>query len=166
MADVKNVYPASTTLTVTNLASLASSSTWIAGWESSTYDNSSNLYPDVRVAMLVKVGTTPTTNTQIIVWVAAENGDGVWPDVLDGTESAETWTNAEMRDAGCRLGAVCNIVSTTSNLVYPIDIGSVAALFGGIMPKKFVLFLAHNTGANLNASGHVANVHPLYQTVT
>jgi hypothetical protein len=71
-----------------------------------------------------------------------------------------------MRDAGARLAAVCNIVSTSSNLVYPIEIGSVAALFGGFMPKKFVLFLAHNTGVNLNASGHVANVHPIYQTVT
>lgn len=166
MADVKNVYPASTTLALTSANALASSSTFVAGAESAAYDNSVNLYLDVRVCGHLQVGTTPTTATQIQVWVAAENGDGSWPDVLDGTDSAETWTNAECRDAGARLGAVINVISTTSNISYPFEIGSVAALFGGFMPKKFVLFVAHNTVAALNASNPTIDVHPRYETVT
>lgn len=168
MADVKNVYPASSALTYTSLASLGTSPTWIAGAESSAYDNSSNLYPDVRIHGHIAVHATValTANTQIIVWIAAEDGDGAWPLVLDGTDSVETWANAEQRDAACRIAAVINIVATTAGIVYNFEVGSVAALFGGFMPKKFVLFIAHNTGQSFAASGSAVNVHPIYQTVT
>jgi hypothetical protein len=166
MATISNSYRASSDLTI-SLASLASSATWVAGRESSLYDNSSNLDIDARLAGKITVGTTPTTNTQICVWVAAEQKDAVWPDVLDGTDSAETWTNAEMRDASAKLAAVINVVSTTSDLAYPFECGSVAALFGGFMPKKFVVFVAHNCGAALNATGgnHVISVMGLTTTV-
>lgn len=166
MATVNLSYRASSDLTI-SLASLASSATFVAGRESSLYDNSSNLDEDARLAGKITVGTTPTTATQIQVWVAAEQKDAVWPDVLDGTDSAETWTNAEMRDAGARLAAVINVVSTTSDLAYPFECGSVAALFGGFMPKKFVVFVTHNTGVNLNATGgnHVISVMPVTRTI-
>lgn len=165
MATVLNSYRASANLTIT-LGGLASSSTFVAGRESTSYDNSSNLDPDARLAGQVTVGTTPTTGTQIQIWVAAELRDGVWPDVLDGTDSAETWTNAQMLISGARLAAVIDVISTTSNLAYPFESGSIAALFGGILPKKFVVFVTHNTGVNLNATdgNHVISVMPVTQT--
>lgn len=166
MATVSKSYRASSDLTI-SLASLASSATWVAGRESSEYDNSSNLDIDARLAGKITVGTTPTTATQIIVWVVAEQKDATYPDVLDGTDSAETWTNVEMRDACARVAAVINVVSTTSDLAYPFECGSIAALFGGFMPKKFVVFVAHNTGVNLNATGgnHVISVMGVKETV-
>lgn len=166
MATRKNSYRASADLTI-SLASLATSATWVAGRESTAYDNTTNLDIDARLAGKITVGTTPTTNTQIIVWVAAESKDAVWPDVLDGTDSAETWTNVEMRDASARVAAIINVVSTTSDLAYPFECGSIAALFGGFMPRKFVVFVAHNTGVNLNATGgnHVISVMGLQETI-
>lgn len=166
MATIKNSYRASSDLTI-SLASLASSATWVAGRESTAYDNSTNLDVDVRLSGKITVGTTPTTNTQIIVWVVPEIKDSTWPDVMDGTDSAETWTNVEMRDAVARIAAVINVVSTTSDLAYPFDCGSVAALFGGILPAKFVVFVAHNTGVALNATAgnHVITVTGLAKTV-
>ena len=45
--DIKYKYAAaSTAVTVTNLHSLASSSSWIAGWTSNTVNNTSNNYLD------------------------------------------------------------------------------------------------------------------------
>jgi hypothetical protein len=42
-------YRASANLTVTNLAGIASSSTWVAGWTSGTIDNTANLDLDKLV---------------------------------------------------------------------------------------------------------------------
>ena len=165
MATVAQSYRASSDLTL-GLGSLASSATFVAGRESSLYDNSSNLDTDARLAGKITVGTTPTANTQIQVWVAAEQKDAVWPDVLDGTDSAETWTNAEMRDAGARLAAVINVVATTTDAIYPFEAGSIAALFGGFMPKKFVVFVTHNTVAALkSATAGTVSVMPVTQVI-
>ena len=167
MADIKNVYPASSDLTIT-LASLATSSTLVAGRESTLYDNSTNLYLDVRLSGIITVGTTPTANKQIQLWVMAESKDGTWPDVFDGTDSDETWTKVEIRDAAAKLAHVINVVATTSDVGYYFDAGSVAALFGGVLPRKFVVWVTHETVAALNATGgnHRISVSPNYNTAT
>jgi hypothetical protein len=43
----------------------------------------------------------------------------------------------------------------------------VAALFGGVMPKKFVVYVAHSSVAALNATAgnHVITITPTYETV-
>lgn len=145
-------YRASTDLTFTSLASLASSSTFVAGAESTLYDNSSNLDFDVKLAGAVRVGTSPDANSQIQVWVVAEQKDAVWPDVFDGTDSAETVTNAQVLEGCGVLAKIINVVATTSNVSYHFEVGSVAALFGGIMPRKFVVFVTHNCTAALHAT--------------
>ena len=166
MATVTNSYRASSDLTI-GLGSLGSSATWVAGRESTAYDNTSNLDIDGRLSGKITVGTTPTANTQILVWVVAEQKDAVWPDVLDGTDSAETWTNVEMRDASAKLAAVINVVATTSDIAYPFECGSVAALFGGFMPRKFVVFVAHNCTAALHATAgnHIISFAGLQKTI-
>jgi hypothetical protein len=69
-------------------------------------------------------------------------------DVLDGTDSAETLTNIGIRDA-LRQGAVVNVPANTSDVAYEVLPFSVAALFGGQMPRFWGLFVAHNTAVNL-----------------
>ncbi len=165
MADRKLSYPGSSNLTFTSLASLGSSSTFVAGAESTEYDNSTNKYPDAKLSGEIKVGTSPTTATQILVYVVAEIRDAQYPDVFDGTDSAETVTSAGVRDSFAKLAAVINVDSTTTDRVYPFECGSIASLFGGFMPRKFVVFVAHNTGVALNASGHTVSVTPLYETI-
>lgn len=167
MAAQKLAYSTNTTITCT-LASLASSATWVAGVESSLIDNTSNLYVDAVVQGLITVGTTPTTNTSIIVYVW---GSSVSPattaiDVIDGTDSAETISSAGVRNSFMKIGAVLDVDSATSNRGYPFSFG-VAALFGGAMPAYWGLFIAHNTGVNLNSTGgnHVISYRGISYTV-
>ena len=134
-----------------DLANLASSATWVAGRESSEVDNTSNKYIDALVQGSISVGTTPTANTVINVFVyAAETSLATTPiDVIDGVDSAETITNTGVLYSMFRLGAAINVLATTSDIAYPIAPFSVAQLFGGVMPKYWGLFVAHNTGVNL-----------------
>lgn len=165
--DIKTVYASSSNLTIT-LASLASDTNLLAGRESSEYDNTSNLYQDVLLGGKITTGTSPTDGKEIRVYVAALINDSTYPDVFDGTDSNETITSAGIRD-GAGLQAIwVQQTNNTSDRTYPFGPTSVASLFNGILPKKFVVFVVHNTGVNLNstAGNHVISVTGVYTNVT
>lgn len=163
--DIKLAYAASSAVTI-GLGSLASSATFVAGRESTAIDNSSNLYLDYLLAGKITVGTTPTASKEIRVYVIGMLEDSTWPDVFDGTDSAETVTNAAILDSIGKLAAVI-VPATTSDVAYPFGPISVASLFGGVCPRKFVIFVAHSTVAALHATAgnHVINVTPVYETI-
>lgn len=165
MASTKIEYAASSAVTI-SLASLATSATWVAGRESSEVDNTTNKYLDYLLAGKVRVGTTPTASTEIRVYVVGLLDDTTWPDVFDGTDSAETVTSEGVRDGFAKLAAVMRVDATTSDRDYPFGPVSVAALFGGACPKKFVVFVTHNTAVNLNATAgnHSVWITPVYAT--
>lgn len=166
MADIKIEYAASSAVTISP-ASLATSSTWLAGRESTLIDNTSNKYLDYLLAGKITVGTTPTINTEIRIYVVAIlNDTPTWPDGFTGSDAAKTITSVGVRDGFAKLAAVMAVDATTSNREYPFGPVSVASLFGGVVPKKFLVFVAHNTGVNLNSTGsnHVIDVTPVYQT--
>lgn len=141
------------------VASLATSSTFVAGRESDVVDNTTNKYLDALLSGKVTVGTTPTVNTQILVYVFGLVDDTEYPDVMDGTDSAETLTSVGVGQGFLKLAATLAVDSTTSDRTYPFGPISVAALFGGILPKKWGCFVTHNSGVNLNAtaSNHELN---------
>ena len=165
MASVKLAYASSSALTIT-LASLAADSNLLTGRESTAVDNTTNLYLDYLLAGKITTGTSPTDAKQIRVYVVALAEDSTYPDVVDGTDSAETWTSAGIRDSAGRLAAVISTTST-SDRTYWFGPVSVAALFGGVMPKKFVVFVTHDTAVNLNstAGNHAIYVTGVYETV-
>lgn len=166
MASIKLAYAASSDLTVTNLHSVASSATWVAGWESGAVDNTTNLYLDYLVSAKISVGNSATAG-QIRVYIVGQLDDSTWPDVFDGTESTETITDTEIRDAICRLGAVSDVdADGGTDDVYYLGPFSVAALFGGVCPAKFVVFITHSSGVNLAASGNQVTTKGVYATVT
>ena len=142
-------YSANTTITM-DLANLGSSATFVAGRESSQIDNTSNKYVDALVSGTVSVGTTPTANTVIGIYVYGADTSLATTalDVLDGTDSAETLTNVGIL-AGLKIGASIAVPANTSDVQYIVLPFSVAALFGGVMPKFWGLFVSHNTVANL-----------------
>lgn len=163
--DVKLAYAASSSLTVTNLHSIATSSTWVGGWESGEIDNSTNKYLDYLVTAKIALGNSATAG-EIRVYIVAKHDDAEWPDVIDGTESTETWTTTTIRDAAARLGAVSSTrADPGTDDVYFIGPISVASLYGGICPEKFVVFITHSTGVNLAASGNEVQVKGAYLTV-
>jgi hypothetical protein len=164
--DVKQAaYPASANLTTTNLQSLASSATHVAGWESALIDNTSNLYLDYRITAKIVVGAAPTAGL-IRMWLVDMLDDSTWHDVFDGTESTETVTSVEIRDSICQPAAI-TATDATGSRVYPLSVPSVKAIFGGNMPAKFVIFVTHSTvqalaaaGSQVTVKGSFGNVAP------
>jgi hypothetical protein len=164
--DVKLAYAASSALTQTNLDGLASSSTHVAGWESGAIDNSSNLYLDYIINAKIQLESAGLAAGEIRMYLVAELEDASWPDVFDGTESAETVTDTETRDAICRMAAL-SVTDTTASRVYYLNCPSVAAVFGGIVPRKFVVFITQSSGAALETTGDPNQVYVkgVYATV-
>lgn len=156
-ADLKLAYAASSALTQTNLDGLASSSTWVAGWESDAIDNSSNKYLDFRINAQLKAESSGLSAGQINHYLVAELEDSSWPDVFDGTESAETVTDTEIRDSICKLAAV-SATDTNASRVYYTMIPSVASVMG-LVPRKFVNFIAQSTGSTLETTGDPNQVY-------
>ena len=154
MAEIKTTYSSNTTITISP-ASLGSSASFTAGRESTEIDNTSNLYIDAIVQGNITVGTTPTANTTIAVYVwGADTSLGTTAiDVLDGTDSPETLTNTGVLNSALKFAASIGVLASTSDVTYNIAPFSVAQLFGGVLPKFWGLFVAHNTGVALNATG-------------
>jgi hypothetical protein len=100
----------------------------------------------------IRVGTTPTINTQIRIYLVASEDGSTWPDVFDGTPSAETFTSAGVRDGYAKLAAVLNVDATTSDRDYPYSFDA-ANVFGGSLPDSYVAVVTHNTGVALHATG-------------
>jgi hypothetical protein len=166
VAAIKTAY-GTTTAGSGGLTSLASSSTWIAGYEWFVVDNATELALSYRHDGKVRVGTTPTINTEIRIYLVASNDGTNWPDVFDGTPSAETVTSAGVRDGFAKLAAVLPVDATTSDRDYPYEFDA-AQVFGGSLPRKYALFVAHNTGVNLNstAGNHTYRYTPIFATST
>lgn len=166
MADIKVAYGTASDATIT-LASLASDTNLLAGRESAEIVNTSTLALDYLISGKIRTGTSPTASRSIEVW-AVGSWDGTnWPDVFDGTESAETVTSADIKASVCRLVAAM-ATANTSDRDYHFGPTSIAAAFGGVVPPKFVLFVTHSTGVNLNstAGNHQIRIQPVYETVT
>jgi hypothetical protein len=156
----KATYPTPTSSSG-GLTSLASSSGLTAGYEWFVIDNTTELALDYLVQGAVTVGTTPTANTEIQIWAIPSFDGTAWPDVFDGTPSAETPTNAQVLAGAGVLARSLGVVATTSNVAYPF-VFSLASLFGGVVPKKTAIFVVHNTVAALNATAgnHTYNYAP------
>lgn len=164
MANVLMAYAASSNLTVTNLAGLASSSDWTAGWESGAIDNTSNLYLDYRITAKITLESAGLSAGEVRMYLVGMLDDSTWPDVFDGTESTETVTDTEVRDAICLMGAM-TVIDTTASQVYYLDCPSAAAVFGGNMPAKFVIFITQSTGTTLETTGQQVTIKGSYRTV-
>lgn len=165
-ADIKVAYAADAQVTIT-LASLATSSTFLAGQESTSVSNGSNKYLDYEVTGKITTGTTPTVDKEIRLYgIKPINDTPTWPDVFDGTDSAETVTNSYILDKLVLLWSGSN--SATSNVTYPITSALTLAQAWGLVPDNFGFFVAHSTAVNLNstAGNHELSVRGLYLTST
>lgn len=166
MASRKIAYAASSNLTVTNLHGLANSGTHVTGWESGEVDNSTNLYLDYLISAKFTVESAGLSAGEIRVWIVPKLDDSTWPGGFDGTESAET---APLDDEnGTASGAVLLhsiATDTTASQVYFMAARSVAALFGGRCPEKFVIFVTQSTGTTLETTGNQVTIKGVYETI-
>lgn len=154
MATSKIAYAAAATVFgSTDLDSLAASATLVAGFESNVIDNSSNLYVDAMLSGRFKASASvPVAGGQIQMWVGSLLNDTEYPDVFDGTAGAETVTSVDIRNSILRLaGWVIN--DANASRIYEMAPVSVAALFGGRMPRKWFVWITQSTGQALNSTG-------------
>lgn len=165
MPDIRLKYPSTSSVAVTiTLASLGSGAVGVytTGRESSVIDNTTNNDVDHILGGQITVGTTITAGRSINVYVAApisvSSGTPTWPDVLDGTDSAETFTSANVMNGIVKLAASM----TTDNVndrPYTFSGVSVATMFGGSLPPYYVVFVAHDSGNPLNATAGNHSIH-------
>lgn len=156
MSTVLTIPQSADTAITFDISSLATSSTFLAGRESSQIDNTGTQYADVMVYVKPITGhasTAPTAGQmiQLYVWGSKESLATTAIDVLDGTDSAETLSHASILNS-LKPVASPAVTVATAGLAYHIEPFSVAALFGGIMPKFWGLFLSHNHTGALAAS--------------
>ena len=171
--DIKSGYAASSSLTVTNLHSLASSQDWTAGWSSASTANTTDKYLDFLYGFTF---TTHASNRQAgvinIYVIASLNDTPTWPATASGTigtEGALSFTDTEERDSLCRLlGSIT--VDSTASAIYTFPQTGIAQLFGGVIPTHHAIFVAQNcattTAAGLAASGSAVYKTPVYGTYT
>jgi hypothetical protein len=165
-ADIKVAYGSSAAYTIT-LTSLATSANYTAGRQSTVVSNTTNLFLDYLTGGKIRVGTGPTDNRSIRIYLfGSVNDTPTYPDVLSDTDLARTITDTEL------LGVAIPFFSetatdTTSDQDYWFTARGIAASFGGVVPKNHGLFVSHATGQNLNGTGgnHVLNHTGVFQTV-
>lgn len=134
-----------------DVSSLGTSSTFLAGRESTQIDNTTNKFVDAIVTcdgILGHASTAPTVGQQIQLYLwGSDVSLATTPiDVLDGTDSAETLAHDSVRQSLTLVGSP-TVTVATAGLKYYIKPFSVVDYLGH-MPKFWGLFLAHNhTGA-------------------
>lgn len=166
--DLKLKYSTALTPTVTNLQSLASSSTFLAGWTSAWIDNTTVLALDYLATANIAAGATPTAGS-VRVYAYAQHSDGATAPSLfsagtAGTEGAATITDTEMRDASLVL-LWSSDIDTTTNDNYTMPPRSIAQAFGQV-PRKFALFIAHDTVAALRSTLNAVYADPVLNQYT
>lgn len=145
-------YGASFTIFSANaLDSLAGDTNLIAGFESGIITNSA--YNDVLLSGRFKANNSAPAAAGLIMVFAYTpiNDTPTYPDVLDGTESAETITSIDIRNSILVNVATLN-TTTTANRIYEFRQRSLAQHFGGRLPQKWGIWVLHNMSQTLNTT--------------
>lgn len=148
-------YSANTAITL-DLSSLAPSTSLLGGRESTQVDNTATMYDDALVnvkGILGHASTAPTIGQYIGLWVwGADTSLATTAiDVLAGSDAARTLGHTSVLNSLKFAGAPA-VTAATAGLKYWVQPFSVAALFGGIMPKFWGLYVSHNHNGALAAA--------------
>lgn len=160
-------YNASSSLTVTNLHSLASDQNFLTGWFSASTSNLVNKYLDYFYGFTF---TTHASNRQAgsinIYVVTSLNDTPTWPATATGTlgtEGAGSFVDTEERDSLCTLIKSIT-VDTSASAIMPVSQMSLCTALGLIMPPTHhCLFITQNC-ATTTAAGLAAAGSAIYQT--
>ena len=162
-SDVKQAYGSTQTLTVTNLHSLASSAT--VCWNGAVIDNTSDLYRDAIVGVVIDfANTTPASDKAVYVYAYGGIESGVYTQPFAGTEGTVTLTNISTTGQNQRLIGV--VAYETQDAVIESQPMSVAAAFGGELPPFWGIVICNLSGAAFAASGNTVKWRGKYGTVS
>jgi hypothetical protein len=168
MATQNIAYGTWTSMTVTNLQSLANDSTDpFAGWQSARVDNRTTLAMDYEIDIaLTTAATAPSGSVLVVVYVVPWMHDGTnWsPCANFGTTTRPTGTEgtASISDPNSMPIGVGLPYKITSQ---PLDgFFTIAQLFGGIVPDGWSIAIRNATGAALS-TGCVVAYRPITFTL-
>lgn len=148
MADIKLKYGTDGVAITITLASLGSSAT--AGQESTAVDNSSDLFMDALVQVKFKLAAGAPANDKAVYVYAYGTSDQsgpVYPEAVTGSNAAITLNDP----TGLRIIGIIN--TPTNGATYISEPMSVAAAFGGILPKKWGVVIRNYSGQAFTAVG-------------
>lgn len=138
--EITDRFDASTAFTIT-LASLASSTSGV-GRQSTIIDNTSNKYLDVLVFVKIKLGTSPTGNRAVYVYLIRSDNHGTihQSDGAGASDAALTVQNAQL------IGAMVDKASpATGDVLY----GEFIIHRPG---PKWGIAIVHDTAVNLDST--------------
>lgn len=155
MSTVKDSFAAVASFTLT-LASLANSTAGV-GRQATMVDNTTNLYTSALINLNVKVGTSPTANSLIYVYLVRSNNDGtaIVDDNAGASDAGLTVINSPL------LGTIL-VSAATSNANYRENFDT--KVLGSLGPK-WTIAIVNSTGAALNASEGAYSYIGVTQTV-
>lgn len=160
MAIVASIqHDAATTDTMT-LASLASSSTLVAGRESTAVTHEDNEI-DSLIGGKIKTSASVTAGTQIEIWAQGSYDGTSFSGGATGSDAAFTPNEKSL----LRLVTIIPISVTTAQ-TYVWGPFSIAAIFGGTLPRKTGITVIQNSGQVLDSTGgnHEVKRTPVHYT--
>ena len=160
MTTDKISYGNSTAITIT-LNSLAHSLT--VGRQSDVIDNSTDLFDDALVTVTVTTSASALGSNKVVSIYVSGSEDGTNFECDDNTLGASDAGYTINSITNLKLGAViyCNTVSKVYRKTF-----SIAGLYGGIMPRKWLLVATNETNQALAASGNSASYTGIHYTST
>ena len=162
---VKDSSSTNTSMTVTNLNSLANSAT--AGWQSVRVSNVTTQSIDYKIFVKLTMANTAPANDKAAyvyicpfyttdagtTWYASSQGTTTLPTGSEGTTTIATPNNLRL------LGVLSY---TTQNMVLQ-DSWLISNTFGDRMPDGFSIIVINYTGAAISASGNIVAYSPIFQ---
>lgn len=148
MTTTTNIKFGTSTAITCTLASLASSAS--AGRGCTAVDNTSNLFDDAMLTVQVKTSASALANDKACYVYIYGSEDGT---VYSGSSAEAQGTDAAMTfDSPSNMKGPFPLNCPATSTTYRLVVGSVAALFGGIMPRKWGFALQNYTGQNLSST--------------
>lgn len=161
-ADVKQAQQSLQSLTVTNLNSLASSAT--AGWQSAEIDNTSNLYLDSLVQVVLDFANTAPANSKCAyVFGASGLETGKLSNPFTGSQGTLTYTDVTTTPQNAKM--IGTLPYNTADEIVEGTPMSIAAGNGGVHPPFWAVGIVNHTGAAIHSSGNTVKYMGIYATV-
>lgn len=144
MSDIKAKFGTSNQAITCTITSLANN----GQRQSTAVDNSSNLFLDALVTVIVKTAGSGTSSTGYVAVYAYGTADGGtnYSDGASGSDGSITLTSPPNVKF---LGVINAVANSTTYKGGPF---SVAAAFGGVLPEKWGIIIQNTTGGTLDAS--------------
>jgi hypothetical protein len=113
--------------------------------QSTVVDNTSNLYTDAKITLKLQTGAGAlASNPLILIYAYALSfGGTTYPDGITGADGSYTLYSLP------NLPLIRAINVQTANTSFASDELSIAAAYGGVLPRKWGIVIVNNTGLTL-----------------